>query len=285
MKKIALFVTVAVMTAAFTACNDKEKAANETLQAKVDSLNQITHLQEDDIRDMQAFVNTMADGLDSIARMEGMLTKTAEGSKLSQAEVKQNLQELGLIIRRQKERIAQLEKDLKNSNSAYAAKLQKLVSTYQTQLEEKDKLISQLKEEAESKDFNIDLLTQANERLTTRVQEQREEMEEKELKINEAYVVIATEEELEAKGLLKGGGLFSKSKLDISQLQGTNVEKVDVRNYREVKIKAKKAKILTQMPQDSYTLTKEGKDVHTLRISDPSKFWSVSNYLVIQIKI
>lgn len=282
MKKIAIMLTAVAMTAAFTACDNKEKAQNEALQAKVDSLNQVTNLQEDDIRDMQTFVNTMAEGLDSINRVERLLSKHGEGAVPTKEEVKLNLKELGNIIERQKERIAQLEQELKNSKSAYSEKLQKLVASYQAQLEEKDRIISQLREEAESKDFNIDLLTQANERLTTRVQEQRQEMWEKDLRINEAYVLIATEKKLKELKLLTGGGLFSKAKLDISKLEGAQVQKIDVRNYKEVTVKTKKLKVLSQMPKDSYTLKEEKDGNITLYITNPKSFWSVSRYLVLE---
>ena len=46
----------------------------------------------------------------------------------------------------------------------------------------------------------------------------------------------------------------------------------------------KRAELLTTHPSGSYELVKDDKGQLTLKITNPTEFWSVSRYLVIQVK-
>jgi hypothetical protein len=59
---------------------------------------------------------------------------------------------------------------------------------------------------------------------------------------------------------------------------------IDIRTDREIKLYSKKAELLTTHPKGTYELAKDDKGLLTLQITDPVKFWSVSRYLVIQVK-
>ena len=60
--------------------------------------------------------------------------------------------------------------------------------------------------------------------------------------------------------------------------------KIDIRVDKEIKLYSKSAKILTNHPANTYTLTKDAKGEYVLRITNPTQFWSASKYLVIQVK-
>ena len=47
---------------------------------------------------------------------------------------------------------------------------------------------------------------------------------------------------------------------------------------------SKRAELLTTHPAGSYQLVKDDKGQLTLKITNPSQFWSVSRYLVIQVR-
>ena len=59
---------------------------------------------------------------------------------------------------------------------------------------------------------------------------------------------------------------------------------VDIRTTKEIKLYSKDADILTTHPAGSYALEKDDKGQLTLKITNPKDFWSVSKYLVIQVK-
>jgi hypothetical protein len=59
---------------------------------------------------------------------------------------------------------------------------------------------------------------------------------------------------------------------------------IDIRTDKEIKLYSKSAKLLTAHPEGSYGLVKDDKEQLTLVITNPNKFWSISRYLVIEVK-
>ena len=59
---------------------------------------------------------------------------------------------------------------------------------------------------------------------------------------------------------------------------------IDIRTDKEIKLYSKEAKLLTAHPEGTYELKKDDKGQLTLVITNPNKFWSVSRYLVIEVK-
>ena len=60
--------------------------------------------------------------------------------------------------------------------------------------------------------------------------------------------------------------------------------KIDIRYDKKIKLYSKNAKLLTTHPSGTYVLEKDKLGQYELQITDPNKFWSVSRYLVIQVK-
>ena len=59
-------------------------------------------------------------------------------------------------------------------------------------------------------------------------------------------------------------------------------KKIDIRNVKSFKIPANRYEILSQMPSGSYKVSKNDDGTSTLTITDATRFWSVTNYLVIK---
>jgi hypothetical protein len=59
---------------------------------------------------------------------------------------------------------------------------------------------------------------------------------------------------------------------------------IDIRRDKEIKLYSPDAKLLTAHPEGSYELARDEKGDLTLMIVEPNKFWSVSRYLVIEVK-
>ena len=85
--------------------------------------------------------------------------------------------------------------------------------------------------------------------------------------------------------ILSGSGLFKKgSVLKDGDVNKDYFTQVDIRTTKEIKLYSKDADILTTHPTDSYALEKDDKGQLTLKVTNPKEFWSVSKYLVIQVK-
>ena len=59
---------------------------------------------------------------------------------------------------------------------------------------------------------------------------------------------------------------------------------IDIRKGKEIKLYSKRAQLLTAHPAGSYEMVKDDKEQITLKITNPNQFWSVSRYLVIQVR-
>ena len=80
-------------------------------------------------------------------------------------------------------------------------------------------------------------------------------------------------------------GLFKKGQvLKDSDINKDYFTQVDIRTTKEIKLYSKRAELLTTHPSGSYELVKDDKGQLTLKITNPTEFWSVSRYLVIQVK-
>ena len=280
-----------VVTLVLLSCqNYKEEQSN--LQERIDSLEAVNASQADQLQDIAGFMAIVSEGLDSIAEQEEMLTgkgKGVEGKQLTKAELKANLDTFAALLERQRNRISQLEDSL-TSRGGNMANLRNIIMHLNQQLEEKNRTIAAL--QASLNDRNIDIrrlntqvktLTASNEQLSDEVHKQGEALVVQSAIINECYVKIGTKKELAEAGILSGGGLLSKKKLDVTNFERAGFQKVDIRTMSELEIPSKKIQVLTSMPSSAYTITTDGNS-SKLSITNPTLFWSVSNYLVIQKK-
>lgn len=285
-----------LMGTMFTGCN--KGASKSELQSQLDSLSRADSLHQDDIRQMTDFVNMMSSGLDSISAQEGVIKEMdlPEHGHFNKAELKAQLQNLGQLLQRQRDRIAELEKEVAGNKSAYGQRIAKLIANYKAQLNEKDAQIAQLQKQLEDKNANIaeltrnvNNLTTTNTKLNQTVESQRKTVEtqqstiaEQDASLHTGFVVIGTSKDLKAKGIIKGGFL-AKKKVNVSNLNASGFSRVDIRNYNDIRLNSSNPKVMTQMPSDSYEIVRNGNGTSTLHIKDASIFWSVSKYLVIKL--
>lgn len=284
MKKLLTIVAVVAMAMAVVSCGKTEKGNPEA-----DSLRNVLSGSMAEMDEMNLFLDAVNVSMDSIVNMEGMILRTSGETQLSSKEqIKQNLEAFKMMLATQRERIAILEKKLKDGD-ANAQKMLQTIKSLQKQLEEKDQAIVELTEELEKRNFDIQTLKAHVDRLNVdvaRLTEQNTAQEEALVAqtdaMNEAYVFIGSKQELKAAGLLSGGSLLKKSKLDMSASDLSKFKKIDIRKTKSFSIPGKKPQVLTQVPGGSYTITDNGDGTSTLTVTDASSFWSISNYLIIR---
>lgn len=287
MKKLALALMMAIV--ALTACNNNEKQL-AAQQATIDSLAQAQNLSAEEIQDYVTLINTISTSIDSLNVAEDELKSvTREGTPATQRELlKQKVAALASAVNNQRAMIERLKGNLSASGSKNA-QLQNLITFMQKQLDEKDAMIAQLQADIADKNKNIEeltatatMLTNKNTELSTTVVAQNEAIENQTNKMNEAFVKVGTKKELKDLGLVEGGTLFKKKKLNAENIDKNLFQKVDMRSYKSITLQSTSPKILTQMPADSYELTTNGSTT-VLTITNAQRFWSVSNFLIIQL--
>ena len=292
MKKLFRVFTILIVVIAsmyLSSCNNGKQKIDK-MQEQIDSLEKVDEERKNDIRDLTGFITTLSDGLDSIAAQEDMLftNKGVEGVYVDRKQLRLNLEMFEEKLIQQKQRIAQMGDSLK-AKGAKIDILNGLVKHLNQQLDEKNRQIQILKVELEKKNVNlaqlrsrVSSLSETNAQLSERAEQQLAALKAQDEVINEGYVKIGTKKELVSGGFLSGGFL-KKTKVDVNGLQKDRFSKVDIRSFSELPINATSAKIMTQMPQSSYRWIKAGDGRLVLQITDPTTFWSASNFLIIQI--
>lgn len=285
MKRLFYSLLLSTAVLSITSCGEKADKGN----TEADSLRNVIGANMAEMDEMNLFLDAVNTSMDSVVNMEGGILRTSGESPMSKKEqIKQNLEAYKMMLERQRERISILEAKLKDGD-AKSKKMLQTIQALKKQIEEKDKTIVELTEELEKRKFDIVTLKSHVDKLNTNVAQLKEEKAEQEKALeaqsdmlNEAYVVIGSKKELKAAGLMTGGSLFKKSKLDMSKVNASAFRKIDIRNVKSFKIPANRYEILSQMPSGSYKVSNNSDGTSTLTITDATRFWSVTNYLVIK---
>ena len=264
-----------------TACGGKTDTS--ALEQTIDSLRQANQQQQNSLQEMTTFVTTMSDGMNAIAQQENMIFNNGgnEGTSLDKEQLKSHLETLANTLTEQRSKIKALTDSLK-ARGADLSKMQGLIDNLTRQLEEKDKVIAQLRQDVEQKNFSIaDLQKKLNVAMRGSAQyEQRAAKAEKELAtITSAYVLMGTKE-----ALLDGGYIDKRKHVQTETMPKGDFTKVNIYQFTELDIPTRSPKLLTDHPRKSYSIEKIDKENRKLVITNPQLFWSSSRYLIIQVK-
>lgn len=269
----------------FTSCgNDAPTSSNQSSSA--DSLQQIIDQKDNEINELMGQFNVIQEGFRLINEAEGrvnMMTPNAENNSTAE-NIRENMQFIQETIAANKQKIAELEQNLRNS-SINASKLKQAIENLTVQLEEKNAELEALRAQLAEKDVKIAELSENVTSLSeenTQVKQQRDESQkvaqDQDAQLHTAWYVYGTSRELkERKILIKGDVL--RGDYDKNYLK-----KIDIRETKVITLHSKSAELLTSHPVNSYSLMKDTNGEYTLRITDPDVFWSVSKYLVVKVK-
>lgn len=285
MKRVFYSLLLSSAVFSIVSCGGKTDKSNP----EADSLRNVISTNIAEVDEMNLFLDAVNTSMDSVVNMEGTILRTSKESPLSRKEqIRQNLEAYKMMLERQRERIAILEEKLKDGD-ANAKKMLQTIQALKKQIKEKDQAIVELTQELEKRKFDIATLKSHVDKLNTNVAQLTEEKAEQEKALeaqsdmlNEAYFIMGSKKELKKAGLMTGGSLFKKSKLDMTKVNASAFKKLDIRNVKTFKIPAKSCEVLTQMPANSYKVSDNGDGTSTLTITDATRFWSVTNYLVIK---
>lgn len=287
MKNVLLILALGALT--LTSCqNNGRKADNQITE---DSINRVLNQKDAEINNLLGTVNDIQDGLRQITEAQGRINTLKGQENSSLDDIRENMAFIQRTMQLNKDRIAELQKQLQNTN-INAANLKETIQSLQQQVNEKQQQIDALTAELAKKDIVIQEqatqisslnsekaslsqdkanLQQANDAKARTISQQDKDL-------NKAWYVFGTKKELKQHGILKNGDVlthaFSKNYLT----------EVDIRQLHQIPLGSKSAKLLTTHPSGSYTLERDANKLYTLRITDPQTFWSVSKYLVIAVK-
>ena len=291
MKKLAvLFVCVAMLASC-----DSFKGGSKDLKAENDSLLMELNQRNAELDDMMGTFNEVQEGFRKInaaeSRVDLQRGTITENSASAKQQIASDIEFISKQMEENKAQIAKLQAQLKNSNYN-SAQMKKAVAALTAELNAKQQRIEELQTELASKNIRIQELDAAvtdlnavKSELTAENEAKAKTVAEQDKALNTAWFVFGTKKELKDQKILSGSGLFKKgSVLKDGDVNKDYFTQVDIRTTKEIKLYSKDADILTTHPTGAYTLEKDDKDQLTLKITNPKEFWSVSKYLVIQVK-
>ncbi|WP_311435249.1 Cbp1 family collagen-binding glycoprotein adhesin [Hoylesella timonensis] len=285
MKKLLSVTLIAILSLAFVGCQGNKQSAESADAAQSDSLRQVISQKDNEINDMMGTLNEIQDGFNEINAAENRVTiaKGGEGANKEQ-QIRENIQFIAKTMKHNRELIAKLRNQLKQS-SVKGDALKNTLENLSKQLEEKDKQLQQMRAELDAKDIHITELDEAINNLHTNVNNLANENSKKsqvinsqDKQLNTAWFVFGTRKELKEQRIIEGDKVLQ------SNFNKNYFTKIDIRVDKEIKLYSKYAKVLTMHPSSSYLLQRDANKQYTLKITNPEIFWSTSKYLVILVR-
>jgi chromosome segregation ATPase len=282
---------VILLLSVFTlvSCGKKEDS-KKYLRATNDSLTIELLQRETEMNELMAIFNEVQESFRQISNAEDRVEFTrgdaiAENAISVRQQITADIEFITTTMAENRKQISKLQKML-NKSKGNVSELKKAVAKLSEELVEKTKRIEELQEELASKNIRIQeldaavaILSADKESLEAENEAKSKVVAEQDRTINTAWFVFGTKSELKKQKILQGNDVLQSA--DFNKDYFTQI---DIRTQKEIKLYSKHAELLTVHPKNSYRLEKDNEGLLVLKITKVVEFWSVSNYLVIQVK-
>ena len=281
MKKNLFILCACVLM--ITACDNGK--TSKAVQER-DSLMNVLNQRDMEMDEMFATLNSIQEGFNQINEAEGRVNlASGENTQTGREKLESDMT---FIINKLAENKAQIEKLQKqiNSNAINSKELKKTVEKLTKELQEKSAQIVELQKELDAKNIHIAQLDSTINVLNEDINTLKSESETKDKivdaqdkMINKAWYVFGTKKELKNHKILDDGEALKNGDFDKEYFT-----EIDIRDVKEIPLVSKRVSVKTTHPEGSYELKKDNKGQYVLVILDANKFWSVSRYLVVQVR-
>lgn len=288
MKKLLFILSIVV----FVSCGQHKKEIAR-MQSKQDSIAQLASQKDNSILEFVSAMNEIQMNMDSVKTIQKLVSvQTAPGIELkadAKKRIIEDIRQINALLEKNKELVRSMQGKLNNS-TVKIKELQSMIEILNKQLTDKDSELIRLNQELESLHVNVAGLNQKIETITTEseatISEKTRTIEEQTIAMNTVYYAFGTKKELEEKNVIeKEGGVLGMGKT-IKLKKDFNRDyfmKVDLREFNQLPLNTKKAKVITTHPVDSYHFTGT-KTIESLVIDKSEEFWKASKYLLIVVE-
>ncbi len=289
LNKHCIIIPVLALTASvFTGCKDAQpKADDQNAQtADAEALNAATAEKDSLI----ALFNDIAGDMEQIKAMESIVAVPSQIGQDGSARtitIRDDIQALRISLQERRARLEELEQKLAQQ-SGKNAQLSQMITNLRNQIEQNEATIASLTDQLAAANITISQLNTTVDSLNVSVadatakndalQQQTEDLTNE---INKCYYVIGSNKELKSHNIIEKGFL-RKTKIMQGDYELSYFTRADKRTLTQIPVYSKKIKVWSSQPKDSYSITSEANGNKVLKITNPSKFWAASNYLIIQ---
>lgn len=272
------------IVAILSSCKQAEESEEfKLLQAEKIELEQKLANQELAVSDFTEGMAAIQGSLREITIREDLLSGTviddAEMAKSPKEQIIRDISLVDALIKKNHEKIAALEAKMKGKNGKIF-EFEKIVANLKLDLLEKEKSINSLKESLVAIEASYAQLFEEYQaqKMVSGMQDQA---------LHKVWFAYGSKKELEEMNVIaKEGGVLGLGatytlKDDFNKEYFTEM---DDRELNRIPLNATKVRMVSTHPDSSYELQKSGKTFTELLITDPTKFWSGSKYLVILVE-
>jgi len=292
MKTIKFYAVIAALVFLMPSCvenSGKYKAA----VAQRDSLAIAKQTLDSSYNQTLGVLNDIEAGFSEINKNEKQMQvnlKGVEGSTASKRElIAAQMKAIKETMEQNRAKIVELQ-HLSAKKGKANALLTETIKRLQAEMDEKDIRIKSLQDELDQKNIKITELSSTVDAQGKNITEQQSAIEQQkstikgqDASINTVWYCVATSKKLKEAKVISAGGLFKSRKVLSTDFDNSIFTQIDLRNVSSIPTNSKSVKILSLHPQNSYKLVPGDDKKVSIEILNPSKFWSVSKYLVVQI--
>ncbi len=286
-----LYVTLAVYALLSAVSCGGNRTEGERLRRENDSLRRENSRIEEEVNVYFDAISAISAGMEKVKSLGGYISARIEeeSDSLNRLRmIEDDMQIVESMLEKNRQEIESLRKRLAGSGLKIA-NLEKTIDALTAEMDGLTRNIDSLHRVVVAKDSVIATQQSSLETLREDMRALQTEKRESDMALamrtEEFYTVwyvFGTSKELKDQGIIARGGTLSQKKVLEGDFNRDYFVKVDRREISQIPLYAKRAKVLTSHPSDSYILEKQDGQ-YTLRILDPDEFWSVSRYLVVQI--
>lgn len=289
MKKLIFALGLVALIAGISSCNKKAEEQVKDDQKQIAELN-AEYQQATNFNDsLMLLMGDIYTGLDSINTQEQLLYAPAQGDNANRrAEIQHNLSAIKARLAANRQVLDQLENKLKTSGNRNEV-LVRTINQLKARLEAQDQRVKELESQLADANAQIGQLTtqvqQTQEQVKTETaakEEAQQQATEANNELNTVFYAIGTNKELKKNNLISKKFLGA-TKVMKGDFNASYFTQADKRNLTVIPTTGKKIKLWSNNPAGSYQIITEANGTQSLKITDPTRFWSISPYLIIQI--
>jgi len=279
----------------------KDKAQIEQLYQQNEKLSTTVEVRDSLVNEMTNTFDEIEQNLTFVRnKREQMISVPQEGGQNSKEILVADIKLMNDMLEESSKKIDELDQKLKTSGVQIKSFKNK-IALLTKNINEQDDIIQQLKSELEKRDYRISQMDRTIVQLkgdiavkddsiqskSQVIAEKSKTITEKENQLNKAYFVAGTVNQLVQNGVIdKEGGILGigKNKTISDNLNINYFTQIDIRNVNHLPINKKKARLISEHPDNSYRLVEENDKIAYLEIEDPGEFWKLTKYVIVETR-
>ena len=286
---ISLIILLFVVIIVFSLYNHDHKKLINLMETQKTSLTDKVNARDSVISEWITTFDDIEKNIAIIKEKEKLITvnsSNAEISKDKKLQVLEDIKTINTLLEQNKKKIAFLNAQLKNSGGTIKV-LQIKISELEASMKQNENEISELKTSLVEKKFEAEQLNTQMAVMQDTIAKKDEKISNQIYEMNKAFYTCGTYKELKAKGLLtKEGGFIGLGKTEsiTGNFTDSSFVQIDLTVTKSISVNSKSAKLISEHPAGSYEFIRDqDKRIISIEIKDPTLFWKISKYAVVEI--